>query len=535
LDSFPALVNSAEFVISINLFFFIWISFVWIKAKNAVIRGVNGPFVEYAPSLMTSLGILGTFFGIVIGLLLFNPAEIDKSIESLLVGLKTAFITSLIGMGATITFKWWHTHYLGDQQKAFPAAAPEEIGPSHIYSLLNKQYQLTESLVKAIGGDSERSLVGQLQLLRTDVGDFRSGVSRRQEAFEEKLWVKLQEFAEMLSKSATEQVIEALRQVILDFNQRLTEQFGENFKRLDESVKKLVDWQSQYMKQMEEMSQLYSQGVASIDLTRVAVEGIRKETSRIPDDMQSLGEVLHVNQHQIRELNNHLDVFVKMRDQAVIAVPTIQQQLEEIGNKMTSGAEQMRLVLLEGATDFKDSVTGTNQSLVKTSNEIATHSDSISNELTSSLNLLSLNTERIKTGVTSAIASAMESVEDNTRKTLASTGDVLSSLVNSVRDSSENTLDGVEKSRQAMMTSLDSVNESMIRSAEKSLSGVEKQVQEAVGRTGEAVNVQLRAMDEALEKHLKVALEQLGSALSTIAKHLVDTYQNKIPNEKIYS
>ncbi|WP_223823665.1 hypothetical protein [Candidatus Enterovibrio escicola] len=44
-----------------------------------------------------------------------------------------------------------------------------------------------------------------------------------------------------MSESATEQVIEALKQVILDFNHNLTEQFSENFKQLNEADHKLVD------------------------------------------------------------------------------------------------------------------------------------------------------------------------------------------------------------------------------------------------------------------------------------------------------
>lgn len=49
-------------------------------------------------NLLTSLGILGTFAGIVVGLMDFDPKNIDGSIESLLSGLKTAFLTSLVGM-----------------------------------------------------------------------------------------------------------------------------------------------------------------------------------------------------------------------------------------------------------------------------------------------------------------------------------------------------------------------------------------------------------------------------------------------------
>ena len=52
----------------------------------------------YAPTLLTTIGILGTFAGIISGLLGFEVENIDESIATLLEGLKTAFITSLAGM-----------------------------------------------------------------------------------------------------------------------------------------------------------------------------------------------------------------------------------------------------------------------------------------------------------------------------------------------------------------------------------------------------------------------------------------------------
>ena len=52
-----------------------------------------------------SLGILGTFTGILIGLLNFNVDEIDKSVPDLLEGLKIAFATSIVGISAAIIFR----------------------------------------------------------------------------------------------------------------------------------------------------------------------------------------------------------------------------------------------------------------------------------------------------------------------------------------------------------------------------------------------------------------------------------------------
>lgn len=54
-------------------------------------------------SQIVSVGVLGTFVGIFIGLQDFNPQDIMNSVNSILGGLKTAFFTSIVGMStATI-------------------------------------------------------------------------------------------------------------------------------------------------------------------------------------------------------------------------------------------------------------------------------------------------------------------------------------------------------------------------------------------------------------------------------------------------
>jgi len=49
-------------------------------------------------SQIVSIGVLGTFVGIFIGLQNFNPQDIMNSVNDILVGLKTAFFTSIVGM-----------------------------------------------------------------------------------------------------------------------------------------------------------------------------------------------------------------------------------------------------------------------------------------------------------------------------------------------------------------------------------------------------------------------------------------------------
>lgn len=74
-------------------------SLVWIlKVKNEGRKSVNNLLYDSIPSVFTSLGVLGTFGGILIGLLGFDANDIDKSIPILLSGMKTAFITSVVGI-----------------------------------------------------------------------------------------------------------------------------------------------------------------------------------------------------------------------------------------------------------------------------------------------------------------------------------------------------------------------------------------------------------------------------------------------------
>ena len=53
-------------------------------------------------SQIVSVGVLGTFVGIFIGLQGFNPEDIMNSVNDILSGLKTAFFTSIVGMSVAL-------------------------------------------------------------------------------------------------------------------------------------------------------------------------------------------------------------------------------------------------------------------------------------------------------------------------------------------------------------------------------------------------------------------------------------------------
>ena len=347
----------SDIFISLILITFIFSLFFAVKKKAGK---VSQSFVKHAPHFMTSLGVLGTFSGIVVGLMAFDPKHIDESITFLLAGLKTAFLTSLVGMFASIAFKV-ALPFL-DKKETVKAS-----GENEILAVMRQQLEAMNLLLNAVSekeisnissqlsrinetlNSIKTDVCGTLFTLRQDVNDAtRKGqsewvihhqenkksyntqleIQKTQIEISEILWVKMNEFRDILSQSASEQVILALKTVITSFNDTFTEQFGENFKHLDASVGKLLEWQNSYAHQLEEMANKYQMGVESISTTAHTLGTICEYTKTIPKTMESLHSVMAINQTQIIDLEIRLEAFKTLRDKAIEAMPHISKQLD---------------------------------------------------------------------------------------------------------------------------------------------------------------------------------------------------------------
>ncbi len=75
--------------------------------------------IESLPGIISTLGVIGTFLGITIGLANFDttPDALTASIGTLLNGLKTAFLTSLCGMVGSLALRWVVTDRKYDKQE----------------------------------------------------------------------------------------------------------------------------------------------------------------------------------------------------------------------------------------------------------------------------------------------------------------------------------------------------------------------------------------------------------------------------------
>jgi gas vesicle protein len=316
-------------------------------------------------TILTSLGIAGTFVGILLGLQDFNFNEIQQGITVLLNGLKTAFYTSVTGLGCAIVFQTVAAP-LARKYGARKAADTygDNLQPSDFFDAIQElnQHQQTssealEKVSKVLGGDGDSSLLTQLKLSRQDFSEFRKELKN-----------DMENFAEMLSKSATETIIAALKDVISDFNNNLTEQFGENFKRLNDAVFKLVEWQDNYKQQLEQMQSRFDQSIQASERIADATTKVAEEVKSIPEAMDDLSELMEGLNHQIEDLDQHLAAFVQMRDEAVKAVPEIQEHVKTLVTEIASASQQsadLSAGAIQEARNLIDKFGETNTSLVE--------------------------------------------------------------------------------------------------------------------------------------------------------------------------
>lgn len=293
-------------------------------------------FDRYSPALLTTLGVFGTFTGILIGLLDFDVSNIDDSVPQLLGGLKIAFVTSILGMAAAIILRI--VQVLAPQ----PDTGEAEVTPGTIHTTLEgikrgikdaseQEIEALDNLRRAVSAESDSSLLTQVQKLRTDFKDGQDELIR-----------EFRQFAQTMAENNSKALIEALEKVIQDFNAQLNEQFGENFKQLNQAVGALLTWQESYRQHVETLEARFNVAVQGIEASEQAIREIVAHTATIPPTLEKLEEIVQGIGDATIELNGHLGAVSGLKEQALQAFPVIEQNLKQLTDDLSDALQRQR-------------------------------------------------------------------------------------------------------------------------------------------------------------------------------------------------
>lgn len=250
--------------------------------------------------------------------------------------MKTAFITSVTGLLLSIILKIWASIHQDKSENL----DLDQVDASNILKFI--EHHLTEQT-----NTQKKTAVIHEELLQA-LTTHHEYVKQNNQQFAANLWDKLEKTAQILTKSATEEVILALNQLIKDFNYQLTEQFGENFKQLNHTVFGLIKWQENYKQQLEQMQVQYQNHTNAVAATQQAIDNIHDNLSHIahhaqsiPDSMERLAVAIELSHTQIDTLYDHLAAFADMKDKAVAALPSLSEQIDTMLQGMDDASQKL--------------------------------------------------------------------------------------------------------------------------------------------------------------------------------------------------
>ncbi len=476
----------------------------------------NEKTLAYAPTILTTTGIFATFLGIALSLLDFDPDAVGKSVLALLGGLKVAFWASVFGVGGALTITFRH-YFFEIQEKVDGVSSDGEVTAQEIVLSL-------KSIQKALIGSEEATLVSQLKLLRQDNNDRLDSLKLAQQE-------SLQKLTEMSSKT----LVEALRDVIKDFNHKITEQFGDNFKQLNEAVGQLLAWQEQYKAQIETVVERHN---TIANTMQVASDGFsslvnKAETfSKVSSDLSGLLTSLEA---QKKSLMNMLSSLGQLLVSASGSLPKIESKILDLTQQLTrsvdSNQKEVNRALVENAELLKASAQFVEQDIQKTHASLSNSIDGLASQATQqsaalakslSQSLLS-NQEQVSHALVEnanllkasaqQVGQSMESVATNANQQAINMANSLSQAIASSH-----------KEINKLMTENSQLTKSTISEVGRELHSMNQDFNKHIGELADKTNKQVTILDAALTEELKKSLESLGRQLAALSEKFVKDY-----------
>jgi hypothetical protein len=277
----------------------------------------NRAATSLGPTLLTTLGIFFCFLGIALGLLDFNPGDVKGSVPQLLQGIRTSFWASVFGIFWALSIKV-RVLFLGSP--TLPANG--KTTGATIDDLADQLGRLNRS----IAGTEDSTLLSQVKLLRTDSND---RIDRLNRSFDR--------FAEKMAEANSKALIQALSEVIRDFNTKLNEQFGENFKQLNAAVEKLVVWQVQYKNQLDDLIIQETATRKSMGEASLRYADLVNKSTIFTQTAESLASLLVTTTAQSERLNAALRSLAELVTGAATGLPKIEAKIVEMTNQIAQG------------------------------------------------------------------------------------------------------------------------------------------------------------------------------------------------------
>lgn len=273
---------------------------------------------EVAPSILTSIGIFGTFLGVALGLWSFDSTDIQGSVPKLMDGLKTAFWSSIAGLLGALSLK---------TRAALTQAFRREAESTRLASIDDLDVSLKQ-LAAAMNPQHDNSLPQQLQRQHERQLDRLSMVIQTLESYQERQ-------AEANAKA----LVNAIEMVMREFNTKINEQYGDNFKRLNDSVIAMLEWQQNYKEQLNQLITEQERTSGSMKEASEAFEYMVRHANAFNGISESLQDLLNGLEAQRHNLQTQLGSLADLVNHAADGLPQLEERIVALTKGMADAVQ----------------------------------------------------------------------------------------------------------------------------------------------------------------------------------------------------
>ena len=290
-----------------------YILYFFLKEKQYSKESVLG-------NIASTIGVLGTFVGISIGLWKFNPNDITSSVPLLLSGMKIAFATSIIGMAASIFMKYIalkneDEENIDDIMELFNTMIAESRNVNNTLIENQKQTENVLNKVSEIWASHQENLT---VVLKNEIASLNNNTISKQE------------------------------ELIGEFKK-----LGECFTLLNSGVNNLLTWQENYKETIENTTKELEIVIQTIHNADESIESISKNSSLIKENNEKLSEVLkeiNKTQNVIIESNKSI---IEISNTAKESIPQINEHFTNIDNRTKESTAYLQTLISENLNNIK--------------------------------------------------------------------------------------------------------------------------------------------------------------------------------------
>ncbi|HAS6241279.1 hypothetical protein [Vibrio vulnificus] len=482
---------------------------------SQMLPSIDSSRYKLIPALLTSIGITGTFLGITLGLSEFTMAGDSKALlasaAELLEGMKTAFYTSLAGLGTSALFMVWmkiSSSVLAKAQKELISTLSSQyFEASPIYYLKNISNEGQKEVLEAqLRSASAVELMGE-KMEATSHSLTQLGTSFNGEVI-----------AKQISTALAESIETSMTPMLGEIKQELSA-----LKDIKEqSQKELVELLIQEMK-----SELIAPVAEGLSKTSAAVTSSNEITSQLNSNIERVVTSTSETVDTINEFQK--ETMLKLQSFAESLKVILASFKEDTQGAMTSIASEVN-TMLNNASQGMDSQ---RVAFEQSANKAASAFEGMKNSLEAALDERQSAEKDLFENVTGRINDLLSDIStsfESQTSVLAQTGETASQMMTQAQKDFEMSVQQRREEESKMFVEVESRLSNLVENAAKGIENQQSAFEQSADKASSAFEGMKNSLEAALDERQsaeKVLFENVTGRINRLLSEISSSFENQ--------